>query len=803
MAPLLKIQSRRPARLVPERVLAPALCLSLLLVVEMHAGAASREANEGIRYGIRTYRLEGVTVLSQSDVDSLTAEGRGSSVDLGQVRLALRRLQTALRQRGIPDATLNLPRQTMEDGVVIVRAATGTVQETYELKHFEVRGNTALSPEEIDRLIGPLADAPVSVREIEQRLSALRSAYRDRGLSRASVSIKPQVLADGVAVIDVDEGRLTPLPQVASSAPPAPRTFEVRSYDVAGNTLLKADQVSELLREGIGAHVTLPQIQTALGRLQLAYRERGFATVSVGLPQQQLTNGVVKVQVTEGVVTGIRVMGNHHFSSNNVVRALPSLATNGPLNSKVLQRELDAANQNRDRQIYPTITPGPDPGASILVLRVKDRPPLHGRIEVNNHSTPGTPEWRVNSSLSYGNLWQREHQLGLSYGFTPEAFKSPGPVSDVLLNRPLIANYGAYYRLPFGEPESVQGRIERSEGRFGYDEATHQFRLPPAEGRPDLTVYWSGSSSDTGVKYTPASMVSQTPLLTIQSRDSGQNLTFNSVVGARYSHPFTLDERRRFSVSAGLDGKLYSLESRNTNNFFITTVVTNALGSQTIESVVASPQPTRKTELAYLPLSLGADFSRTDRTGFTAIGLTLSGNAVGDDADFGAAGAHARAMHGRAVFNVTRDQRLFGQWSLWTRAAAQAATGPLISNEQFAVGGLSSVRGYYEGDQYGDAGWFGSAELRTPLLNTDVPLGSDSAPAWLRGVAFVDVAQRFSMQSGGPSDPFRTLAGAGVGLSASVNDHFDARITLAVPLTDSANTQARDARLYFQVGGQF
>ena len=62
------------------------------------------------------------------------------------------------------------------------------------------------------------------------------------------------------------------------------------------------------------------------------------------------------------------------------------------------------------------------------------------------------------------------------------------------------------------------------------------------------------------------------------------------------------------------------------------------------------------------------------------------------------------------------------------RANGQMATGALISNEQFSLGGLNSVRGYFEGDVFGDAGWTTSAELRTPYINARVPIGTETTP---------------------------------------------------------------------------
>jgi hemolysin activation/secretion protein len=473
------------------------------------------------------------------------------------------------------------------------------------------------------------------------------------------------------------------------------------------------------------------------------------------------------------------------------------------LNGRILQRELDLANQNRDRQIFPALSPGPDPGTTGLNLKVKDRLPLHGRLEVNNYSTPGTPDWRVNTSLNYNNLWQLEHQLGLSYGFTPEEFKSEGLIPDYFINRPLVANYGAYYRIPFGA-ESVAQRITTASA-FGYDEATRQFRLPPAGSRPDFTVFGSSASTDTGVKYDASRIVSQTPLLTIVSQDSGQNVTISESAGGRFSLPLTLSDTRRFSFSSGPDVKRYFFQGFNTNNFIITTVVTNASGSQTIQSRVASAQPAISREVIYLPLSLGADYSQADKGGTFAASVGLSWNVLGDDKDFSSLSYSrmAKADFGKATLSLTRDQKLFGDWSLVLRANGQAATGPLISSEQFALGGLNSVRGYYEGDEYGDNGWTGSVELRTPFRNTQVPVWSGNAPTWLRGSIFLDGGQRFPGDTSLGRGPFRSLLDAGFGLSANINNHFDMRLAVGWPLLDTMNTRAGDPRTYFSVGGQF
>lgn len=779
-------------------------------------------------FSIQRFEVAGSTVFDGAFIQQTMREAIGPAVTLPQLRRALTRLQEAYRERGFTQVAVTLPRQSLTDGAVLVRVDEGpnasrpiqpenpALEEwkvpAYDLQHFEVRGNTALTAEELDRILGPLAGPKIREQQIQEALTRLRTAYLERGYSRVSVRVPEQLLTEGTVTIQIDEGRTLEAERSALAlrtnspvATPRVRTFEVRRYEVAGNTLLRPELVEQVFTNAVGTNVTLPQIQGALGALQLAYRERGFVTAAVSLPQQQLTNAVVKVQVTEGVLTDVRVAGNRYFSSNNVARALPSLATNAPLNGRVFQRELDLANQNRDRQIYPTIGPGPEPGTSALTLRVKDRLPLHGRLEVNNQSTPGTPDWRINASLQYANLWQREHQLGLSYGFTPEEFKSEGLMRDYIFNRPLVANYGAYYRLPFGSAVSVQEQIAQSGGRFGYDEATRQFRLPPAGTRPDLTAFVSASSSDTGTKLTDPKIVTQTPLLTIVSRDSGQNLSINEGAGARVSVPFALNDTRRLSLSTGFDLKRYFLKGFNTNNFLITTVITNAQGSQTIESRVSSAQPVQRQELNYLPLALGADYFQSDAGGSFSASLGLNVNLYGEGQEFTSPtnSIKDKIYFSKATLSLTRDQKVFKDWSLLIRGSGQVASGALINNEQFALGGLNSVRGYYEGDEYGDAGWFGSVELRTPFIARQVPIWAGSVPAWVRASIFLDGGQRFLVDAGPGPDATSSLLGAGFGFSANINNRFDLRVTVAWPLRDSGQTSANDPRAYFSLGGQF
>ena len=86
-----------------------------------------------------------------------------------------------------------------------------------------------------------------------------------------------------------------------------------------------------------------------------------------------------------------------------------------------------------------------------------------------------------------------------------------------------------------------------------------------------------------------------------------------------------------------------------------------------------------------------------------------------------------------------RMQTIYKDWSVKLHADGQWANGALISNEQYAMGGTAGVRGYQDGQAYGDTGWRFSIEPQTPLMNIGM-VGNEGheEPCWVRASVFLD-----------------------------------------------------------------
>ena len=734
-------------------------------------------------------------------------------------------------------------------GLHLPAAEPGTGLESYLYNSYEVRGyviqgKPLLATNVLTRPPARYTGTNVSLADIVSAAVDLQSDYRRQGYDTMNVVIAPRRITNGLVPLDVFPGAVaqivvagerylmstngleagaaaqiaTALETRARAARAATNRFTVEKYLVSGNTILPPATVGTALAaatNAFGTNVTVAGVIAARNDLLAAYQARGYVTVAVGIPAGQvLTNATIKMQVTEGRLAAITVKGNHYFSSNNIVRALPDLHTNEVLNGKILMAELNQANANQDRQITPVLGPGPDSGTSDLELRVKDRLPLHAKVELNNESSPGTPDLRVNSSAAYNNLWQREQSLGVQYSFSPELYKStPGDAAAwAPYDQPLVANYSGFYRIPLGRPDSLAEVIAAQPGSFGYDEATRKFNLPPASGQPDLTVYASRSTIDTGLQTLSESTIFSDPgVRTIGLQTVQEDDTLNNNLGFRLNAPLPEINGFRSSFSGGLDFKNYELDSYKTNIFNDTEITYDVNGNKIVRVIPTyNPVPSATNgligetinRLDYLPVALRYDGSLSGSLGMVSLGLGLSVNAwySGSRSNLQAITSSTRSSGHWVTLTPGFNWRFHTNWVTLVRADGQWTSEPLISNEQFGIGGVNSVRGYREGQVFGDTGWHVTLEQQTPAHQVGIVYGD--TPLLLRSLVYMDYADAYLLDPRGRPDN-TALWGTGLGGVASIGSHWEARFLFSLPLLKVSTTPAYQPFFNFGLTAQF
>jgi hemolysin activation/secretion protein len=211
-----------------------------------------------------------------------------------------------------------------------------------------------------------------------------------------------------------------PAPSVSTEAATG-KTFDIWEFAVAGNTTLESRIIEQTVYPFLGPGRTVDDVDKARAALEKRYQDEGYGTVVVNIPEQDVVQGLVRLEVIEGKVDRLVVSGATWFSPDQIRAGTPSLAEGSvPLLPQV-QKELVQLNAgSSDRRITPVLRPGRYPGTLEAELKVDDTLPVHGSIEFNNRYTADTTRTRVTGTLGYDNLWQRQHAASLGYQTAPE-----------------------------------------------------------------------------------------------------------------------------------------------------------------------------------------------------------------------------------------------------------------------------------------------------------------------------------------------------------------------------------------------
>jgi hemolysin activation/secretion protein len=222
------------------------------------------------------------------------------------------------------------------------------------------------------------------------------------------------------------------------------------------------------------------------------------------------------------------------------------------------------------------------------------------------------------------------------------------------------------------------------------------------------------------------------------------------------------------------------------------------------------------TPITYYPLNAtyGATWQRDGS--LTQLNLSATGNIRGlgsqyEEFDAKRYNANSSFVHVNADLSHTQD--LVNGYQFFGRVKSQWSDGPLVSSEQFSLGGLDTVRGYFESAALGDNAAAATLEFRSPdigvwlqsNLKDETGQGQPRFTTFneWRLFAFVDAGttriydpleeqtSRFDMWSYGFGTKFRVF------------DRFTGMVAVATPMIDQGTTKKNSHSVLFSVGGDF
>ena len=528
--------------------------------------------------------------------------------------------------------------------------------------------------------------------------------------------------------------------------------FPITTFLVEGNTIFEETKIERVLDSYKGAERRMKDIEEARAELETMYHKAGYPTVLVNLPEQTIENGVVRLQVVEGHLLAITVTGNEHYDWGNIRSKLPSLTPGALIYEPTFVKELAAVNGNPDLSVTPLLKPGSVPGTVDLELKVKDRLPVHGKLEADNRGPITTPRNRLIAEVQHTNVFGHDEILTVNTVQTPTDWGA-------------IQNYGASFVYPVIWPNHL------------------------------LTVYASKSESN--------SVLAGGAISVGGGGDVG--IAGNATIaGVRYIFPLFPGREQTHQLSIGLDYK--RLEK---------TTATFPGGSTAVVLNPVQYMPVSLGYTGFYPDRFGLTRMSFTAKGYVA-GVIPGGakkDFGGDPTDpFAQPGNRAGSTGTFAVLQggLSRLQPLPGEFTLDLSVNGQWASEPLIPAEQFFSGGFDTVRGYSQFEAIGDHAIRGRAELTTPEV-LKVPVDrlwqrrrSSDYTIRLKFATFYDAAQLWVAQAPlGQTSRFR-LEGAGFGIRVKFpKDIGQLILDSGWALRETLNTKRGDNFVHFSVGLTF
>lgn len=144
------------------------------------------------------------------------------------------------------------------------------------------------------------------------------------------------------------------------------------------------------------------------------FYQNGRPFVRVTIPEQEVTDGVLRLNVTESKAGVICTQGNKYFSSKQLLKYIRT-NPGDPIRERPIGNDLYMLNTNPFHQVDILYSPGNEPGTTDITLQVWDRRPWRIYSGFDNTGIVGTGRIRWLAGFELGNVFWLDHILNYQY----------------------------------------------------------------------------------------------------------------------------------------------------------------------------------------------------------------------------------------------------------------------------------------------------------------------------------------------------------------------------------------------------
>lgn len=208
---------------------------------------------------------------------------------------------------------------------------------------------------------------------------------------------------------------LPPVPEAKPDKLAAGRIF-VKDIKITGSTVFPSEELAAVAAPYVNRELAAEDLDALRRALTVYYVERGYINSGAVIPEQDVVDGVMTINIVEGELTAIEIEGHKQFRAGYIEDRI-RLSAGPPLNIQVLQERLQLLQQDhRVERINAELKPGVKPGSSVLKVKIEEKTPYRLWVGFDNYQSPTVGAERGRAIASHENLTGNGDTLGITYG---------------------------------------------------------------------------------------------------------------------------------------------------------------------------------------------------------------------------------------------------------------------------------------------------------------------------------------------------------------------------------------------------
>ena len=194
----------------------------------------------------------------------------------------------------------------------------------------------------------------------------------------------------------------------------AARCIVINEIKLFGITLLTDKEQQDLLKSYLHACLNNNSISNLAGDIVNYYNKKGYIAVKILPKNKKIKNGVLELQVHEGVIEEIIINENSKLNQRQAITAF------GNLKGKILRQEdvnqgLSQINRLSSNHAKMTIVPGSSEDKIKIIITNEVKHPLHLGLTYDNLGKKAVGTRRTGISVGYDNLLSLNDKINLRY----------------------------------------------------------------------------------------------------------------------------------------------------------------------------------------------------------------------------------------------------------------------------------------------------------------------------------------------------------------------------------------------------